>query len=51
MAVISVSLPVTAGVVSAAEITTTGVGESQRAAADLARMSSELQALVGNFRY
>jgi methyl-accepting chemotaxis protein len=39
------------GVASAAEITTTGVGESQRAAADLARMSSELQALVGQFRH
>jgi methyl-accepting chemotaxis protein len=39
------------GVATAAETTTTGVGESQRAAADLARMSSELQQLVGNFRY
>jgi methyl-accepting chemotaxis protein len=38
------------GVASAAETTTTGVGESQRAAADLARMSSELQTLVGQFR-
>jgi methyl-accepting chemotaxis protein len=39
------------GVASAAEVTTTGVAESQRAAADLARMSSELQSLVGQFRY
>ena len=39
------------GVATAAETTTTGVGESQRAAADLARMSSELQQLVGNFRF
>jgi methyl-accepting chemotaxis protein len=39
------------GVASAAETTTTGVGESQRAAADLARMSNELQALVGQFTY
>ncbi len=39
------------GVATAAEATTTGVSESQRAATDLARMSSELQTLVGTFRY
>ncbi len=39
------------GVATAAEATTVGVAESQRAAADLARMSSELQVLVGTFRY
>ena len=39
------------GVATAAETTTTGVGESQRAAADLARMSEELQGLVGRFQY
>ncbi len=39
------------GFASAAEATTIGVAESQRAATDLARMSSELQALVGTFRY
>jgi methyl-accepting chemotaxis protein len=39
------------GVATAAAMTTTGVGESQRAASDLARMSSELQALVGQFTY
>ncbi len=30
--------------------TTAGVGDSQRAAGELARMSSELQQLVGSFR-
>ncbi len=39
------------GVASAAETTTTGVGESQRAAVDLARMSSDLQTLVGRFTF
>jgi methyl-accepting chemotaxis protein len=39
------------GVASAAQLTTAGVGESQRAAVDLARMSADLQSLVGTFRY
>ncbi len=39
------------GVAQAAATTTSGVTESNRAAADLARMSGELQQLVGSFRY
>ncbi|HEY0357029.1 MAG TPA: hypothetical protein VGD11_00525, partial [Mycobacteriales bacterium] len=39
------------GVASAAQTTTAGVSEAQQAAAELARMSSELQELVGQFRY
>ncbi|RJK95903.1 methyl-accepting chemotaxis protein, partial [Vallicoccus soli] len=39
------------GVATAAQVTTEGVGQSQQAVGELARMSSELQALVGRFRY
>nr|WP_269204738.1 methyl-accepting chemotaxis protein [Motilibacter deserti] len=35
----------------AAETTTAGVEQSQQAAAELARMSSDLQSIVGRFRY
>ncbi|MCW2600100.1 MAG: hypothetical protein JWM02_1929, partial [Frankiales bacterium] len=38
------------GVAQAAATTTTGVGESQRAAAELSVMSAELAELVGKFR-
>ena len=38
------------GVAQAAASTTEGVGESQRAATELARMSGELTELVGRFR-
>ena len=38
------------GVAQAAASTTDGVGESQRAAVELARMSGELTELVGRFR-
>ena len=38
-------------VATAAQATSSGVGETQRAAGDLARMSSDLQTLVGRFRY
>ncbi|MGC9669096.1 methyl-accepting chemotaxis protein [Planosporangium sp. 12N6] len=39
------------GVATAAQSTNTGIAETNRAAADLARMGSELQQLVGRFRY
>jgi methyl-accepting chemotaxis protein len=39
------------GVAGAARDTSSGIGQARAAAADLARMSQELQALVGNFRY
>ncbi|HEV7754378.1 MAG TPA: methyl-accepting chemotaxis protein [Mycobacteriales bacterium] len=39
------------GVATAAEVTTTGVAESQQAVAELARMSSDLQTAVSRFRY
>jgi methyl-accepting chemotaxis protein len=39
------------GVATAAQVTTESVSEAQSAATDLARMGSELQALVGRFRY
>ena len=39
------------GVATAADTTTTGVTETQSAAGDLARMSSELQSLVANFTF
>ncbi|WP_239075351.1 methyl-accepting chemotaxis protein [Planosporangium flavigriseum] len=39
------------GVASAAQTTTTAVADSQRSAQELARMSTELQQLVGQFRY
>jgi methyl-accepting chemotaxis protein len=39
------------GVATAAQVTTESVGEAQAAAADLARMGGELQALVGRFRH
>jgi methyl-accepting chemotaxis protein len=38
------------GVAQAADATSAGIGESQRAAADLAQMSAELTSLVGRFR-
>jgi methyl-accepting chemotaxis protein len=38
------------GVASAAQATTEGVGDAQRAVAELTRMSSELQTLVGHYR-
>jgi methyl-accepting chemotaxis protein len=38
------------GVASAAQSTNAGVGESQRAAEELAQMSADLQQLVGQFR-
>jgi methyl-accepting chemotaxis protein len=38
------------GVASAAAITTEGVSQSQQAAAELTRMSAELQSLVATFR-
>ena len=38
------------GVASAAQATTSGIDETRRAAEDLARMSSELQTLVGGFK-
>jgi methyl-accepting chemotaxis protein len=37
-------------VASAAQATTEGVGDAQRAVAELTRMSSELQTLVGQYR-
>ncbi|SDZ30250.1 methyl-accepting chemotaxis protein [Micromonospora pattaloongensis] len=39
------------GVAAAAQATNTGMTETHRAAADLARMSGELQQLVGRFAY
>jgi methyl-accepting chemotaxis protein len=39
------------GVASSAQATTRSVAEAQAAATDLARMSGELQTLVGRFRY
>jgi methyl-accepting chemotaxis protein len=39
------------GVAAAAAMTTEGVGQTQLAAGQLARMSSELQTLIGRFRY
>jgi methyl-accepting chemotaxis protein len=39
------------GVAQAAETTSSGIDDSQRAAGELARLSSELQVLVGQFRY
>jgi methyl-accepting chemotaxis protein len=39
------------GVATSTQLTTQNVVESQRSAADLARMSTELQELVGRFRY
>ena len=39
------------GVAEAARRTSEGVSQTQQATADLARMSTELTALVGNFRY
>jgi methyl-accepting chemotaxis protein len=39
------------GVATSAQVTTESVTEAQAAATDLARMSGELQALVGRFRY
>ncbi|MGX6600987.1 hypothetical protein ACWKSP_02445 [Micromonosporaceae bacterium Da 78-11] len=39
------------GVADAARLTSEGVSQSQQATAELARMSSDLTALVGNFRY
>jgi hypothetical protein len=39
-----------AGVAQAAEHTTTGANDSQCAAAELARMASQLQSLVGDFQ-
>jgi methyl-accepting chemotaxis protein len=38
------------GVATAAQLTTTSIAESSNAASDLARMSTELHALVGRFR-
>jgi hypothetical protein len=39
------------GVAQAAQSTSGGAADSQRAAAELARMATELQALVGQFRH
>jgi methyl-accepting chemotaxis protein len=39
------------GVATAAQSTSAGVSESRRTAEDLARMSGDLQQLVGQFRY
>ena len=39
------------GVATAAQMTTQGVNDSQRASEDLARMSGELQSLIGRFRF
>jgi methyl-accepting chemotaxis protein len=39
------------GVAQAAQSTTQGAGDSQKAAEQLARMSSELRELVGQFKY
>ncbi len=39
------------GIAGAAQTTSSGVQDTQQASGDLARMSSELQTLVGNFRY
>ncbi len=39
------------GVAAAAQTTSSGIQDTQLAAADLARMSAELQTLVGRFRY
>jgi methyl-accepting chemotaxis protein len=39
------------GVAEAARLTSEGVSQTQQATADLARMSADLTALVGNFRY
>jgi methyl-accepting chemotaxis protein len=39
------------GVATAAQHTTHGAGQSRQAAADLARLASELQVLVGRFRF
>jgi methyl-accepting chemotaxis protein len=40
-----------AGVAEAAQITSHGAGDSQKAAAQLAQMSTELRELVGQFKY
>jgi methyl-accepting chemotaxis protein len=40
-----------AGVASVAESTSTGTADTERAAAELARMAADLQGLVGRFRY
>jgi len=40
-----------AGVASAAQMTTGGVDDAQRAASELAQMSTQLQSLVDQFRY
>ncbi|WP_218566481.1 methyl-accepting chemotaxis protein [Vallicoccus soli] len=39
------------GVATAAAVTTEGVAQSEQAVGELARMSNDLQALVGRFRY
>ena len=39
------------GVATAATTTSNGVQDTQNAVAELARMSNELQTLVGSFRY
>lgn len=39
------------GVAESARVTSMGVGEAQQTTAELARMSSQLSALVGRFRY
>jgi methyl-accepting chemotaxis protein len=39
-----------AGVAQAATETTTGANDTDRAASELARMATELQALVGRFK-
>jgi methyl-accepting chemotaxis protein len=39
------------GVAEAARLTSEGVVQTQQATSDLARMSADLTALVGNFRY
>ena len=41
----------TAGVAGSARVTSMGVGEAQQTTAELARMSNQLSALVGRFRY
>ena len=38
-------------VAGAADSASQGVGDSQRASAELARLATELQQLVGQFRY
>jgi methyl-accepting chemotaxis protein len=39
------------GVATAAQTTSSGVSQSQEAAQELAQLSTELQRLVGEFRY